>query len=45
MTTFIGLDVSQKKTSICVIAHNGNKIRTVNVDKHPGVIADYEVAH
>lgn len=41
MKTFVGLDVSQKKTSICVIDHNGNKIRMVNVDTHPGVIADY----
>ncbi|WP_193168625.1 IS110 family transposase, partial [Klebsiella variicola] len=41
MKTFVGLDVSQKKTSVCVIDHNGNKIRMANVDTHPGVIADY----
>ena len=40
MKTFVGLDVSQKKTSVCVIDHNGNKIRMANVDTHPGVIAD-----
>ncbi|WP_421672857.1 hypothetical protein [Raoultella terrigena] len=41
MKTLIGLDVSQKKTSVCVIDNNGNKIRMANVDTHPGVIADY----
>ncbi|MGE0969897.1 hypothetical protein ACQFN5_08270 [Klebsiella sp. WOUb02] len=35
MKTFVGLDVSQKKTSVCVIDHNGNKIRMANVDTHP----------
>jgi hypothetical protein len=39
--TFVGLDVSQKKTGICVIDHNGNKIRMANVDTHPGIIAVY----
>lgn len=34
MKTFVGLDVSQKKTSICVVDHNGNKIRMANVDTH-----------
>ncbi|WP_407289543.1 hypothetical protein ACHQJC_17495 [Raoultella planticola] len=41
MKTFVGLDVSQKKTSICVIGHNGDKIRMANIDTHLGVIADY----
>lgn len=41
MKTFVGLDVSQKKTSVCVIDHNGNKIRMANVDTHTGVVADY----
>ncbi|WP_054633293.1 IS110 family transposase [Pantoea stewartii] len=41
MKTFIRLDVSQKKTSICVIHHSGNKIRMANLDTHPDVIADY----
>ncbi|HAT1612862.1 TPA: IS110 family transposase [Raoultella planticola] len=41
MKTFVGLNVSQKKTSVCVIDHNGNKIRMANVDTHPGVNADY----
>ncbi|WP_407340089.1 IS110 family transposase [Dickeya ananatis] len=41
MKTFVGLDVSQKKTSICVIDPDGNKIRMVNVETHPAVIANY----
>ena len=41
MKTFVGLDASQKKTSICVIDHDGDKIRIANVDTHPCVIADY----
>lgn len=41
MKTFVGLDVSQKKTSVCVTDHNGDKIRMANLDTHPGVIADY----
>jgi len=41
MKNFVGLNVSENKTSICVIDQNGNKIRMANVDTHPGVIADY----
>lgn len=41
MKTFVGLDVSQKKTSVCVIDHEGNKVRMASVDTHTGVIADY----
>lgn len=41
MKTFVELDVSQKKMSACVIENDGNKIRMVNVDTHPDVIARY----
>lgn len=41
MKTIVGLDVSQKKISACVIDHSGNKIRMANLDTHPEVIADY----
>lgn len=41
MEPFVELDVSQKKTSICTIDQNGNKIRMVNVDTYPDIIANY----
>lgn len=44
MKAFIGLDVAQKKTAVCIIDEAGEKVCQANVDTNPSAIRDYLVA-
>lgn len=40
MSNYIGLDVSLKTTSICLMNHNGNILKEMTVETNPKVIAE-----
>ena len=37
---YVGLDVSMRKTAVCVMAASGQVVRAASVDTAPGVIAE-----
>ena len=41
MKTFVGLDVSQKKTAVCVVDEQGKKTHQFTVDTNPKAIVDH----